>query len=492
MDEVKKTKELADNLLSRGEPLEAIKIYKKLIQVETDPHILNNLAIAYKKIGQLKNAAKYMEQSVQISRNADSLLNLANIYYTDGKISNAITCCQNSIEENPGNINGYLLLTEIFNETGQCDVALKIINLARRVTESAEVLTTLGNVQRQMKEYEEALKTYKASYNLQPNEGAALNIAIISATLGMRAYAEQYFKKSIEMNQENIHAHVGFGNFLIENKRYNEAISVFKQIDTPLSRARSMECLWEEKQYSELLTKFISEKNTSAPNVRVAAFSAFVSEQLNITDPYEWVRDPLAKVLVTRIDRDLQKTNQVISRILTEVEKMPKEWEPESKTTKIGYQTIGNIFRTDGIELGKLKIIILEKIQSYIELYFAADDRWSDYIQVKENNLTGWCVSLSKGGHQENHIHASAILSGVFYLKIPEGMVGDEGAIEFNTYGYEYFTKIKTNLKKFTVSPKAGDIVIFPSSLFHKTIPTEKGIERVSIAFDLLLNRISN
>jgi hypothetical protein len=33
--------------------------------------------------------------------------------------------------------------------------------------------------------------------------------------------------------------------------------------------------------------------------------------------------------------------------------------------------------------------------------------------------------------------------------------------------------------------PKVGDIVLFPSSLFHRTIPFESNEQRICIAFDL-------
>ena len=36
-----------------------------------------------------------------------------------------------------------------------------------------------------------------------------------------------------------------------------------------------------------------------------------------------------------------------------------------------------------------------------------------------------------------------------------------------------------------SVVPKNGDIVLFPSSLFHRTIPFHLNEERISIAFDL-------
>ncbi|WP_414673858.1 putative 2OG-Fe(II) oxygenase, partial [Methylophaga sp. UBA3595] len=36
-----------------------------------------------------------------------------------------------------------------------------------------------------------------------------------------------------------------------------------------------------------------------------------------------------------------------------------------------------------------------------------------------------------------------------------------------------------------TIAPEVGDIVMFPSSVFHRTIPFNSDEERICIAFDL-------
>tara|TARA_B110000305_G_scaffold32642_1_gene31776 strand:+ start:227 stop:376 length:150 start_codon:yes stop_codon:yes gene_type:complete len=38
---------------------------------------------------------------------------------------------------------------------------------------------------------------------------------------------------------------------------------------------------------------------------------------------------------------------------------------------------------------------------------------------------------------------------------------------------------------KKVIKPKEGDVIFFPSSVFHRTIPFESDEERICIAFDL-------
>ena len=74
-------------------------------------------------------------------------------------------------------------------------------------------------------------------------------------------------------------------------------------------------------------------------------------------------------------------------------------------------------------------------------------------------------------------------MSGVVYLKVLPNLEKKEGAIEFSLNGEHYS---HPDSPKIVYQPKIGDIVLFPSSLYHRTIPFSKDIDRISIAFDLM------
>ena len=59
----------------------------------------------------------------------------------------------------------------------------------------------------------------------------------------------------------------------------------------------------------------------------------------------------------------------------------------------------------------------------------------------------------------------------------------NEGAIEFGLNG-KFYSDV--NSPKVIYQPKLGDIILFPSSLHHKTIPFSTNTDRISIAFDLM------
>ncbi len=86
-------------------------------------------------------------------------------------------------------------------------------------------------------------------------------------------------------------------------------------------------------------------------------------------------------------------------------------------------------------------------------------------------------------GYQSAHIHPGGWLSGVIYLKVVPHLGKNEGAIEFGLSGGNYFD---TNSSTVTHQPKEGDVILFPSSLHHKTIPFTTDEDRIIVSFDLM------
>ena len=91
---------------------------------------------------------------------------------------------------------------------------------------------------------------------------------------------------------------------------------------------------------------------------------------------------------------------------------------------------------------------------------------------------------MVKNGYQEAHIHEGGWISGVVYLKTISENSNDQGALEVSIHGYD-LPVIENKYPKKIFRPNKGDIILFPSSLFHKTIPFTEDKERCVIAFDL-------
>lgn len=137
---------------------------------------------------------------------------------------------------------------------------------------------------------------------------------------------------------------------------------------------------------------------------------------------------------------------------------------------------------TREIKLPSLNEILLPFIEDLGYELFGEHKRW--FISQMWGNI------MSKGGYQHRHSHSNSFISGVVYIKLPEGSsttrfhrreVGDHfhfsnsGKItEYNNQSIELGGIVE------------GDILLFPSYLIHD-VPTNNSIEnRITIAFNAL------
>ena len=155
--------------------------------------------------------------------------------------------------------------------------------------------------------------------------------------------------------------------------------------------------------------------------------------------------------------------------------------EPLGKSTIKGFQS-SELFQNPTKNLKDLKMIIMNEIRSYKSKF---KNENCSFIKKwpKSEKIAFWHVILKQQGYQGPHIHPGGWLSGVFYLKVTPDQGKNEGAIEFSLNGQHYRD---INSAKLIHQPTIGDIVLFPSSLHHRTIPFKKNTDRISIAFDLI------
>lgn len=162
------------------------------------------------------------------------------------------------------------------------------------------------------------------------------------------------------------------------------------------------------------------------------------------------------------------------------------KWEPSGKTTRQGEQTAfldlspGSPFAPFG---DTVKTLISRRLAELTGPDADADHPWLRGLMDRWH-LNMWATVLHEGGHQAPHIHPAGWMSGVFYLD--DGGAGEEdgGAILFGKGPDELQLKVPFNESRH--QPQTGDLLLFPSYFYHRTVPFKGPGTRISLAFDMV------
>jgi Flp pilus assembly protein TadD len=136
-------------------------------------------------------------------------------------------------------------------------------------------------------------------------------------------------------------------------------------------------------------------------------------------------------------------------------------------------------------------------IQAFIHALAAPIERYREEIGFDESHplksrntgetrMTGcWSVKLRRGGYHVNHVHPEGWMSSAYYVRVPEEVEDAEARSGWIKFGEPRFPVPGATAEKF-VQPHAGMLVLFPSYMWHGTMPIHGDEPRMTIAFDAI------
>lgn len=198
---------------------------------------------------------------------------------------------------------------------------------------------------------------------------------------------------------------------------------------------------------------------------------------------YDFARFVRPFALTTAADGGLSDFNQ---GLLAKLERLhTQKQHPLQQSLRSGTQTDGQLFLNQDEDIQALKQQISAALTQYIaEL---PDDPEHPFLKRKSGRFkyTGaWSVRLNCSGFHRNHYHSEGWISGCFYVSIPKAVNHDgHGWIKF---GQAQLDPTYMDEPDYIVKPQAGVVVLFPSMMWHGTVPFADDEYRVTVAFDLV------
>jgi len=435
---------------------DALKYFLQSLKIDPDnENICYNYAVFLYDINEIDKAVDILKKLYYKNRNILIGLNLSKYLSQQNNKLLSIEIAKELFDNNSNNTDVLINYSEILRINKKYKMAVDLLLNNKTQIESFDYYNELAKAYYDNNDFINASINYKKCLSIDSDNKIILrDLAIISAKQSHFEESLNYCLTALNHDPENESIHqlvienlykIGnFDNFIKESIKFEEKYP-YNQINNAL----------------RTLLRYDHNINNS---------SLFCSSPFDNIKVYNF-NDTDRKTNLLKGLRDLAFDMNIID-------------EPNKVATIKGVHTDFTVFDNQNKHSLELEQFIHSCISDYKLSYTNKNDKlitdWPDNYFIN-----GWCVILREGGYEAPHIHPNAWLSGCFYIDIPQNISNNKGNIEFITYGYD-IPHINNNLPCYSYKPENGSCILFPSSLFHYTVPFNGKSDRISLAFDII------
>jgi len=508
-------------LHQQGRYTEGIEEAQKLIKAFPGELMLFNLlGVCLEQEGAFQKAADAYKQAVKINPSIPELqFNLGAMLYALNEPSQAIHHYEEAIRLNANFTEAYFNLGTLYQSQSEYHQAIHLYEKALEIQPGFfEALANIGTIKQLQGFPDEAIECFKKSINIKEDAKGHYNLAGAYRNQGNLILAIKHFKKAVELGSDEPEFYSDLGDalwhdgkikeakefldmavkidphhpranyqlavFLYDNKAFEAAMTYFDRSQFEDWQERVLYCHYKLKQFDLFQDKLLALTIHKNKSPFLATLSTHFSQNFQKKDPYNFCPSPLDYVCHQKIPELMENNRALVESLLNDINSADIGQRKQSRLTA-GIQSSGNLFKRPEKSFQKLKEALIKVIDAY---YKNIKERDCEFVRSFPANIdfsSSWYVKMQSGGHLNSHIHEDGWISGAIYLSIPSQAVpSDDGAIELSTDGDDY-PKMHDDFPKKTILPEAGEVIFFPSSVFHRTIPFQSDEERICIAFDV-------
>ena len=356
------------------------------------------------------------------------------------------------------------------------------------------VLHYAGVARYRCSRFDEAAALLRQATEAAPTYAEAHNsLGILLLETGQTAEAQTVLERAVALRPDYANAHTNLGNALSESGMGEEAVAAYRKaialdpydlqahhrlarthlalgaVDRALAACATALAIDPFCQ-NALATRALAEQIGCDRDVGVGLydFDRFVT-RVSLEPPPD--------------SGDIETFNEALATAVREAPSLV--WEPPNRVTRNGAVT-QDMLAAPSPPIRGLERALRAAIDAYRETLTA--DPESPFLAriPRRYRLTLIASILTAGGRHPPHIHESAWLSGVYYVAVPP-QIGAEsedhgGWLEFGRPDHDL--PEGSTFRCVSHPPRAGTALLFPSYIFHGTLPFKGPGERIGIAFD--------
>ena len=473
---------------AKGDLKAAVNSYQEAININPDiPELQFNLGAMLYALNDNKGAINHYQKAIELNpRFTEAFFNLGITYQSQNNYETAITLYEKAVKSQPGFYEAIGNIGTIKQLQGKLEEAVTFFKKSLTIFEDARGNYNIGGAYRNLGNLSLSIKHYRRA--VEVGSGEAEFYSDLGDALwhdGNIEEANLFLRKAVEVNCSHSRSNYQLGIFLYDNKAFNEAIKYFQSAQIGDWEERILYCFYKLEKYDKFkqkLDNLVKQKNSSP---FLATLSAHYAQNFKTQDLYNFCPSPLNFVCHEQVPELIENDQQLIKELVSDINTAEIGQRKQSRLTS-GIQSSGNLFKRKEPAFKQLHDALVNTINRYFLRY---QNEGNEFIRSFPKDISfssAWYVKMQSGGHLSSHIHETGWLSGAVYLEVPKdsGPDGQEGAIELSSDGDEY-PRLHDEFEKKVILPNVGDVIFFPSSVFHRTIPFSSNEERICIAFDV-------
>ena len=459
-------------------------------------------AARHARTGQLQEAHDLYRSVIAVRPDhLEALKACALVAFRLDAVDEAATLLHRAVALDEGDGGAHNDLGNVLQAAGRLDAAIAAYRRAVALDpERAEAHGNLGQALRVRGDLDGAAEALGRAAQLRPDHaGTWLRIGLVHHAKGALDEAARAFRQALAIEPENAQAFFALGNVHHARGRLDEALDAYAQaaalradiLDASfeVGKPRHVHALLDRgdpraaiRACDDLLTRHPGQSGALAMKA-VALWEA--GEQADARALLDFGR-------LLRPERctapagyaDMAAFNAALSGIVRDHPTLRAA--PESYSMERG-QSTGELLpgRGAAADFGAL---VAQAVDRYRDA-LPQDSGHPFLADIPDRvRITAWGVILDEGAYQVPHIHPSAWLSGVYYVALPPALgADDDGTAGWIEFGRPYWDfRIRAEPETRLIEPEEGLMLLFPSYMFHRTLPFAGSGERISIAFDVL------
>ncbi|MEO1245731.1 MAG: tetratricopeptide repeat protein [Pseudomonadota bacterium] len=388
--------------------------------------------------------------------------NMGNALSETGDAAGAIDAYWQAVERDPGNVDSHRNLNSLLWQHERLDDYLSSYAAAlERFPAAFDLRIAWAAALNQQERHAKAEAVLREGLKLAPESGELLS------TLAYSLEQQQRWDEALAMHASAVAANATLPN---HNVSYARALLATGRPDEALEQART----------GAAQTPF---------DQRALAYLSLCWRLLG--DPRDGLLndyDALVRVYELPVPAgfgDIGEFNDALTARLEPLHIAKRH--PAQQTLRHGSQTGGDLFVRQEPEIRELADALETCVRDYVGR-FPANSEHPLYSRRRDtfHFATSWSVRLAQGGFHTNHVHPLGWISSAYYVQIPAALSESDtygGGLQFGTPDIDIGT---AGAARRRIQPVQGRLVLFPSYMWHGTVPFDTPGSRLSVAFDVV------